>query len=278
MFKCKEKKDGTVTLRYTTRNEKLSDKLYFNFYFFLGPDYFCQGADHCWDFELARQGALLDSKTAEPAIITGNYSFVASPTGNGLSLGDISHTWVQLGNFGSTCLVDPSTCHNGFTIAMFVKVMKRKDLYYFGNIRRDGTGARKIVKGVAFKTHFTSFNTVVEIRNGTHLCTFFAGFEEGIWFYYVLTWERTQGPWTRFLENEYEKGPIKCVPESVSATEPIYNLAADGIQNTQYDNIAIWFNQIHLLQAGNMLNYSHGKFLIKKKILLVKHADCKVLF
>ena len=196
-------------------------------------------------------------------VTRGNISFVPSPTGKGLKLDELSQAYVVLGHVSRSCLVNPSTCRNGFTISMFVRMEGLNNFKrFFGNSLQGQSGVEISARNYELNIYVLTNTIRCQYRNMQCLGTG--------WHYITFGWRGT-GLFNETSQILVVNGinhpiSIKSKPSCSNVKEDEvyvpgtdFTLAQQSPQNTEYDNIAIWYEVLKDKQIKNIFKYARGK-------------------
>lgn len=191
-------------------------------------------AVHYWSFD---NSEIRDLKNNTLGEVFGVIDFVPGPANLAVQMVPDVNSGMSFGDVQESCLVDPSLCSSGLTIAMWLKYEKISRMRFFLTSAGD-------MLGVLLES-FNGYDTFsVTMKGSSHDCRKAFPVPHSVWSFVCFTWMITdngKGKVT-FYYNGVPEVPKFCVVESTSFAQTPRNMRTGRLSEGNYslDELTIW--------------------------------------
>lgn len=166
--------------------------------------------------------------------------------------------WLNLGHVINTCLGDPSLCHHGLTVSFWIRYhVTNKPIQYFLGTSGTEAGYRGFLVYQDYRRD-TKDHVTIKIENSTSLWERTFPVPRDLWSHVMFTWSSRDGLFVycngTFVGRDSESRktyPINPYFTTFTVGRPNNKFE---FSNASFDEIAVWYRQLHPLQIQSIYN------------------------
>ena len=200
-------------------------------------------AHHYWDFEQETVAETVDLRTSQVIEIHGQVERTESPAKHGMKVPRNSWVDLKLNTSQHQCLVDPSTCTNGLTVAVMLKniaSLNYQTQHWFGNSFVHQHNAR----GFSMFYEYNPYKSLrVFVKASDKFCrVWFPWFHHAKWT--LVFFQYQNGALSAYIDNMHlGSNRVKCeAASSNQLADNHYTLGRNAYLDVMFDDLAIWYN------------------------------------
>ena len=212
---------------------------------------FYEDAAHYWSFDDVN---MKDLKTGTPLVAVGDVTRTLGPVNQAIHITSSSH--VLFGTVKGVCLVDPSLCSSGLTMALWLKPEYRfRTRLFFPSVSKQ--------LGVLLVSENAEKSVTMFIRGTNHNCKLSVKLPERIWSFISITWSLSDDGSGNlaFYYNDVEKLTKACQssPQSFGAYQEKMEAVSDSLARYSLDELAIWMQLLSEVRIREIYSIVAGE-------------------